>query len=313
MFLFALSLLSLFTAHSFASPVYVAKDSKVYHHDRNCTELTTTDNLIEFSSPRQSIASGGVVCEHCKPSAVVGEGVLESKKDVDGDNIINKAFIGTQKSNKLNENIEQDVEQPSRPKSPIELSEQTRREIYKEIHYARDRAWSEMPSDSVKRKKLREWYKQKVRQKYSITKDVYKLITIEGAKKGWHIPPFSFDKTQGINALASEESAQTLNEIPLPDDEREKQTFSSDNTQSINTSISDKQDQASKEIPLIEDERKRNQASYSDKTQIREEKFYAFSLLYITIMILIAGLIIGVYIIARKRKREEKPKGGEKV
>lgn len=52
------------------SPVYISKDSRVYHHDRNCSNLTTTDGLMEFSSPQNAEASGGILCEHCDPSAV---------------------------------------------------------------------------------------------------------------------------------------------------------------------------------------------------------------------------------------------------
>lgn len=60
------------------SPVYIAKDSRVYHHDRNCSNITTTDGLMEFSSPQKAEASGGILCEHCDPS-VVKEKILENR------------------------------------------------------------------------------------------------------------------------------------------------------------------------------------------------------------------------------------------
>lgn len=120
----------------------------------------------------------------------------ENNKNIDGYDIISNTFIGTQENNKLNGNAEQFTEQRSKPEPQIELSEQLRREIYKEMHYAKDRAWSEMPSDTSKRKELREKYKQKVMQKYNITKEVYKIITVEGARNSWYVPPFSYDKIQ---------------------------------------------------------------------------------------------------------------------
>jgi hypothetical protein len=194
-FVFTLFLLTL-TANTNASPVYVAKDSREYHRDRNCAKLITTDSVIEFGSPQKAKASGGILCEHCKSSTAVEEEISESKKKVDGNNIISNTFIGTHESNKLNENFEQYAGQHSKPEPQIELSEQLRREIYKEMHYAKDRAWSEMPSDTSKRKELREKYKQKVMQKYNITKEVYKIITVEGARNSWYVPPFSYAKIQ---------------------------------------------------------------------------------------------------------------------
>lgn len=49
------------------SPVYVAKDSRVYHHDRNCSELSTAD-LVEFASSQEARKAGGAPCKHCNPS-----------------------------------------------------------------------------------------------------------------------------------------------------------------------------------------------------------------------------------------------------
>lgn len=68
-FIFILSFFTLFTTHTYATPVYVAKDSRVYHHDRNCSNLNTTNGLMEFGSPQKAVASGGILCEHCDPSA----------------------------------------------------------------------------------------------------------------------------------------------------------------------------------------------------------------------------------------------------
>ena len=42
----------------------------MYHHDRSCSKLTTTDGLIEFDSPEKAKASGGISCKHCNQSAV---------------------------------------------------------------------------------------------------------------------------------------------------------------------------------------------------------------------------------------------------
>ena len=285
----------------YASPVYVAKDSREYHRDRNCAKLITTDSVIEFNSPQKAIAAGGILCEHCKSSTTVKERISESKKNVNGDSTISNTSIGTQGNNKPNKNIERYTGQRSKPKSQNELSEQTRREIYKEIHYAKDRAWSEKPSDASNRKWLREKYKQEVRQKYNITKEVYKRISIEGARNSWYVPPFSRDEIYSINDPASEGSAQALKEIPpLVEEIKRNQTSYSEKTQSINAPASEGSAQALKEIPPLVEEIKRNQTSYSDKTQNREKKSGAFSLLHMMILILIIGLIIGAYIIAKK-------------
>lgn len=68
-FILILSFLTLFTSHANSAPVYVSKDSRVYHHDRNCSELNT-DNLIEFKSSQQADSVGAIPCKHCDPSAV---------------------------------------------------------------------------------------------------------------------------------------------------------------------------------------------------------------------------------------------------
>jgi len=69
-FILFITFLISFTTHANAAPVYVAKDSRVYHHDRNCSNITTTEGLMEFSSYQKAEASGGILCEHCDPSAV---------------------------------------------------------------------------------------------------------------------------------------------------------------------------------------------------------------------------------------------------
>jgi hypothetical protein len=58
-----------FTTHAYGVPVYVSKDLRVYHHDRNCAKLNT-DDLIEFASPEKAREAGGIPCEHCAPPAV---------------------------------------------------------------------------------------------------------------------------------------------------------------------------------------------------------------------------------------------------
>jgi tetratricopeptide (TPR) repeat protein len=53
-----------------AGNVYISKDSRVYHHDRNCTNLRTTDNLMEFASPQDAKNAGGIPCNYCGSSIV---------------------------------------------------------------------------------------------------------------------------------------------------------------------------------------------------------------------------------------------------
>ncbi|MFQ5687581.1 MAG: peptidylprolyl isomerase [Candidatus Scalindua sp.] len=60
-----LILLIPFTTHTNAASVYIAKDSRTYHCDRNCPELNT-DNVIEFNSPEEADALGAIPCGHCK-------------------------------------------------------------------------------------------------------------------------------------------------------------------------------------------------------------------------------------------------------
>jgi hypothetical protein len=60
-----LSLLTVFASHANAASVYIAKDSRTYHCDRNCPELNT-DNVIEFNSPEEADVAGAIPCGHCK-------------------------------------------------------------------------------------------------------------------------------------------------------------------------------------------------------------------------------------------------------
>ncbi len=53
-----------------ADNVYVSKDSRMYHHNRNCTSLRTTDDLMEFASPQHAKNAGGIPCNHCSSSVV---------------------------------------------------------------------------------------------------------------------------------------------------------------------------------------------------------------------------------------------------
>ena len=53
-----------------AGNVYISKDSRVYHHDRNCTNLSTTDNLMEFTSSQDAKNAGGIPCNYCDSSVV---------------------------------------------------------------------------------------------------------------------------------------------------------------------------------------------------------------------------------------------------
>ena len=65
-----------FTTHANSASVYVAKDSRVYHYNRNCSNITTTDGLMEFSSSQDAKDAGAFQCEHCNQSAVVEENTL---------------------------------------------------------------------------------------------------------------------------------------------------------------------------------------------------------------------------------------------
>jgi len=50
--------------------VYSSKDSRVYHHDRNCSNLRSTDNLMRFASPQDAKNAGGIRCNYCDSSSV---------------------------------------------------------------------------------------------------------------------------------------------------------------------------------------------------------------------------------------------------
>jgi hypothetical protein len=66
-FIFSFSFLTLFTAYIDAAPVYIAKDSRAYHCDRNCSDLRGTNDLIDFASPQKADDAGGVPCNNCNP------------------------------------------------------------------------------------------------------------------------------------------------------------------------------------------------------------------------------------------------------
>jgi hypothetical protein len=48
------------------APVFVTKDSNVYHR-QNCSSLDATKGLLEFSSSQQVRNAGGVPCSNCNP------------------------------------------------------------------------------------------------------------------------------------------------------------------------------------------------------------------------------------------------------
>ena len=93
----------------------------------------------------------------------------------------------------INENFEQYIKQRSKSETLFELTEQTRREIFKELVSAEDRAFAEtdrlIGPSGKKRRELQEKYKQKVREKYNITKEISKKIEMEGQKENWPFPP----------------------------------------------------------------------------------------------------------------------------
>lgn len=92
----------------------------------------------------------------------------------------------------INENFEQYIKQRSKSETLFGLTEQTRREIFKELVAAEDRAWAEADRLDVngnKRIELQEKYKQEVMEKYNITKQISKKIENEGMKENWPFPP----------------------------------------------------------------------------------------------------------------------------
>ena len=100
----------------------------------------------------------------------------------------------------LVENFEQIIKQRSKSETLYGLTEQTRREIFKEIVAAEER--SHVEADSLidptkvanieanhrKQRELQEKYKQDVRQKYSITNEIERKIVSEALKEEWPLP-----------------------------------------------------------------------------------------------------------------------------
>jgi hypothetical protein len=102
-FIFILSFLTLFTAYIDAAPVYIAKDSRAYHYDRNCSDLNTND-LIEFASPQKADDAGAIPCKHCN-SSTVKEKISDSrnaKKEVPSKSLEDKE----EKSNKVRKGVQ---------------------------------------------------------------------------------------------------------------------------------------------------------------------------------------------------------------
>ncbi len=93
----------------------------------------------------------------------------------------------------VKENFEQYIKQRSKAETLFGLTEQTRREIFKELVATEDRAFAEadrlIDPNGKKRRELQEKYKQEVMEKYNITKEISKKIEIEGQKENWPFPP----------------------------------------------------------------------------------------------------------------------------
>ena len=62
--------MTLYITPTHAAPVYIAKDSRAYHCDHNCSDLNTND-LIEFASPQKADDAGAIPCKHCNSSDII--------------------------------------------------------------------------------------------------------------------------------------------------------------------------------------------------------------------------------------------------
>lgn len=61
------------------SSVYTTKNSRTYHKP-NCSQLTTKDGLVEFSSPQEAESSGAIPCKNCNQLAVDHKKQSDDKK-----------------------------------------------------------------------------------------------------------------------------------------------------------------------------------------------------------------------------------------
>lgn len=87
----------------------------------------------------------------------------------------------------IRENIEQYIKQRAKSETLFGLTEQKRREIFKESVMAEDRARAEEPDATTNN--LEERYRKEVRQKYNITEEIEREITLEAFRENWLFPP----------------------------------------------------------------------------------------------------------------------------
>lgn len=100
----------------------------------------------------------------------------------------------------LVENFEQMIKQRSKAETLYGLTEWTRREIFKEIVAAEERSHleadrlidptkvSNIDANHKKQRELQEKYKDEIRQKYAITKEIERKIVNEALKEEWPLP-----------------------------------------------------------------------------------------------------------------------------
>ncbi|MBS1257175.1 MAG: hypothetical protein MAG551_00211 [Candidatus Scalindua arabica] len=91
----------------------------------------------------------------------------------------------------IREGFEQYIIQRAKSETLFGLSEQTRREIFKEIVMAEDkelRAFIEDPNAPMNN--LAEKYLQEVRQKYNITEEIEREIKLEAFRENWPLPEY---------------------------------------------------------------------------------------------------------------------------
>jgi hypothetical protein len=102
----------------------------------------------------------------------------------------------------LVENFEEIIKQRAISETLYGLTEEIRREIFKEIVAAEERAHLEadrlidptkvfnIDANHKKQRELQEQFKQEVRQKYDITKEIESKIVVEALEEEWPLPSF---------------------------------------------------------------------------------------------------------------------------
>ncbi len=100
----------------------------------------------------------------------------------------------------LVENFEEMIKQRSKAETLYGLTEQTRRDIFKQIVLAEERSHDEadrlidptkvtnIDANHKKQRELQERYREEVRQKYNITVEIERKIVNEALKEEWPLP-----------------------------------------------------------------------------------------------------------------------------